>query len=186
MKLLHRRFVTQLYKLPLTVLCRMTNGTIVTSIPDAVAVISQILESAENEVVWLVPRPSLVYALKYSIIENSKVLTQRGVRIRGIVDFSYSYIDIIQQLLDAGQHVRYLDKYQGGFMVVADKKSISSMSIDVQNLSLDTPVVALWSDDPTYAEYLTSNFESAWEQSIPAAERIEELLRRGVAEYLSD
>ncbi len=157
----------------------MTDGTIIQSVTDAIAVISQIVESAENEVVWLVPRPSLTYALQYNIIENSKVLTQSGVRIRGIVDFSYPYIDIIQKLLDAGQDVRHFEKYQGTFMVIADKKSISSMSIDVENLSLDTCIVALWSDELTYAEYLMSTFELLWEHAVPAAQQIEELLKKG-------
>ncbi len=157
----------------------MTDGTIITSVTDAIAVISQIVESAENEVVWLVPRASLPYALRYNIIEKSKALIQSGVRMRGIADFSYSYIDMLQELLDAGQDVRHFDKYQGIFMVVADKKSISSMSIDVENLSLDTPIVALWSDDSTYTEYLISNFELAWQQAVPAAQRIEELLKEG-------
>jgi hypothetical protein len=65
-------------------------------------------------------------------------------------------------------------------MLVGDRKeSISSMSIIAESLSIDAPVVAHWSDDPTYAEYLTSTFELAWEQSVPAAERIEELLKEG-------
>jgi len=155
----------------------MTDGTIIESVTDTIAVISQIVESAENEVAWLVPRPSLVYAVRYNIIEKSKTLIQSGVCIRGIVDFSYPYIGIIQKLLDAGQDVRHFDKYQGIFMVVADKKSISTISVNAESLSLDTPVIALWSDDPTYAEYLMSTFEIAWEQSVPAAQRIEELLK---------
>ena len=69
--------------------------------------------------------------------------------------------------------------HQGTFMVIADKKSISSMSIDVENLSLDTRIVALWSDELTYAEYLMSTFEIAWQQAVPAAQRIEELLKEG-------
>jgi hypothetical protein len=67
-------------------------------------------------------------------------------------------------------------------MLVGDRKeSISSISIDAESLSIDTPVVALWSwsDNPTYAEYLMSTFETAWEQSVPAAQRIEELLKEG-------
>ena len=56
---------------------------------------------------------------------------------------------------------------------------MSSMSIDVKSLSIDTPIVALWSDEPTYAEYLMSTFEMAWEQSVPATQRIEELLKEG-------
>jgi hypothetical protein len=63
-------------------------------------------------------------------------------------------------------------------MLVGDRKeSISSISIDAERLSIDTPVVALWSDNPTYAEYLMSIFETAWEQSIPATQQIEELLK---------
>jgi len=46
-------------------------------------------------------------------------------------------------------------------------------------MSLDEPVSALWSDDPTYANYLASTFEVLWEQTIPAAQRIEELLKEG-------
>jgi len=34
-----------------------------------------------------------------------------------------------------------------------------------------------WTDDAAYAEYLTSTFELLWKQSIPAAQRIEELLK---------
>jgi len=64
-------------------------------------------------------------------------------------------------------------------MVVADKESISSINVDFKNLWLDTPIVALWSNDPTYADYLMSTFELAWEQAVPAAQRIEELLKEG-------
>ncbi|MGB8310241.1 MAG: hypothetical protein WCE81_00035 [Halobacteriota archaeon] len=37
----------------------------------------------------------------------------------------------------------------------------------------------LWCDDTTYAAYLISTFELLWEQAIPAAQRIEELLKEG-------
>ncbi|MGB8311990.1 MAG: hypothetical protein WCE81_09030 [Halobacteriota archaeon] len=39
--------------------------------------------------------------------------------------------------------------------------------------------MALWSSNLTYAEYLMSTFNLAWEQSVSAAERIEELLKEG-------
>jgi len=62
---------------------------------------------------------------------------------------------------------------------VDGRKVISTISIDVENLSTDDPVMAFWSVDPTYVEYLTSIFNLLWEQAIPAAERIEELLKEG-------
>ena len=156
----------------------MPNGTIITSVTDAIAVVSQIVESAENEVAWLVPRPSLIYALQFGIIEQSKTLIQNGVRIRGIVDFSYPYINVVRKLLDTGQDVCHVDNYRGMFMVIADAKSISSMSIITESLSIDSPIVAFWSENPSYTEYLLSVFEQVWEQAIPATQRIEELLKR--------
>lgn len=144
---------------------------------DAMAVISHIVESVEKEVAWFVPRHSLVYARQFGIIEQSKMLVQKGVRIRGIVDFSYPYIDTIRKLLDTGQDVRYFDNYHGAFMVIADTESISSMSIITESLSIDSPIVALWSDNPTHGEYLMSTFERVWECAIPAVERIEKLLK---------
>jgi hypothetical protein len=65
-------------------------------------------------------------------------------------------------------------------MLVGDKKeSISSMGTSAESLSIDSPVVVLWSDDPTYAEYLLSTFDTTWEKAIPATQRIEELLKEG-------
>ena len=64
--------------------------------------------------------------------------------------------------MDIGQSMRHSEKYQGVFMLVGDKReSISSISVDGESLSIDDPVVALWSDDPTYAEYLMSTFKIA-------------------------
>jgi hypothetical protein len=158
----------------------MANGTIITSVTDVLAICSSIIESANVEVVYLAPPSLLVLASQFSVAEKNKLFIQKGGRVRGIADFSYPYIKEIQQRLNTGADVRYLPQYQGTFMLVGDKKeSISSMNVDAESLSIDTPVVALWSDDSTYAEYLMSTFEIAWEQSVPAAQRIEELLKEG-------
>jgi len=80
--------------------------------------------------------------------------------------------------LDNIADVRYLWQYQGIFLLAGDRKeSISSINVDVESLSIDTPVVALWSDDPIYADYLLSTFEKVWDQAIPAAQWIEKLLK---------
>ncbi len=158
----------------------MTDGTIITSVKDAIAVGSAIVESVENEVVWLIPRPTLVYASQYDLIEKFTTLIQKGILIRCISDISYGYIDCTRELLDIGEDVRHSDRYRGIFMIVRDnKESLSSMSVDATNLSINDSVVALWSNDATYAEYLMSTFELAWEQAISAAQRIEELLNEG-------
>ena len=156
----------------------MADGTIITNVTDALAVCSNIIESANSEVVYISPPSTLVLASQFSLTERTKVFIQKGGRVRGITDFSYPYIETMRELLDLGKDVRHLSHYQGVFMLVGDRqKNISSMSIDVDSLSIDTPLVALWSEDLTHAEYLMSIFETAWEQAIPAAQRIEELLK---------
>ncbi|HXY86812.1 MAG TPA: hypothetical protein VEG44_00055 [Candidatus Acidoferrales bacterium] len=158
----------------------MANGTIITSITDALAVCSNIIESANNEVVYLSPPSLLVLGSQFGLRENIKKLIRKEVSVRGIADFSYQYIEEMRELLDIGIDTRHVSQYQGIFMLVADRReSISSMSIDIESLSIDTPLVALWSDDSTYAEYLLSTFKLAWEQAIPAVQRIEELLKEG-------
>jgi len=164
----------------------MSVGTIIKSVTDAMAVVSQIIESAENEVAWLVPSPFLVYAQQFGIIEQSKMLLQNGVRIRIIIDFSYPYIDIIQKLLDTCLDVCHAGYNHRMFMIIADTKSISSKSIITESLSMGSPIVAFWSDNATYAEFLMSVFERVWEQAIPAAQRIEELLNGRPSGYLQD
>ena len=159
----------------------MANATIVKSVKDTLAVGSNIIESANSEVVYISPPSLLVLASNFGLVERAKLFMQKGGHARGIADFSYPFIKEIRGWLDIGQDVRYIPQYQGIFMLVGDRQeSISSMSIDAKSLSVDTPIVALWSDDPTYAEYLVSTFEMAWEQANPAIERIEELLQEGL------
>jgi hypothetical protein len=158
----------------------MANGTIITSVTDALAICSSIIESANNEVAYLSPPSLLLLASQFSLSEKTKTFIERGGRTRGIADFSHPYIKEIRDSLDNGEDVRYFPQYQGIFMLVGDKtESISSMNVDAESLSVDTPVVALWSNDATYAEYLLSTFEITWEQAVPAAQRIEELLKEG-------
>jgi sugar-specific transcriptional regulator TrmB len=121
----------------------------------------------------------LVIASLY-IIEDEKRFIDRGGKIKVITDFSYPYIETVQQLLDIGNDVRQLTGYQGILFSVFDKKiSTSAINVDINRMSLDTPMTLLWTDDPTYAEYLIATFELLWEQAVPAAQRIEELLKEG-------
>jgi len=156
----------------------MTDGKIITNVTDALAICSNIIESANNEVIYITPPSLLVLASQLGLREKIKLLIQKEARVRGIADFSHQYISEMRELLDIGTDVRHISQYQGIFMLVGDgRESISSMSIDVEKLSIDTPLVALWSDNPSYAEYLMSTFEMVWKQATPAAQRIEELLK---------
>ncbi|HXY87090.1 MAG TPA: hypothetical protein VEG44_01480, partial [Candidatus Acidoferrales bacterium] len=60
--------------------------------------------------------------------------------------------------------------------------SISAISADINHVSLNEPLSAIWTHDLTYADYLASTFELLREQAIPAAQRIDELLKEGPPE----
>ena len=158
----------------------MADGTIITNVTDVLAVCSEIIESAENEVLYISPPSLLLLASQFGLTERTKAFIQGGGQMRGIADISFPYIGEIRDFLDNGVDVHHFHQYVGIFMLVGDEKeSISTMTVNGGNLSIDTPVVALWSNNPSYAEYLLSTFEIAWEQSVPAAQRIEELLKEG-------
>jgi hypothetical protein len=155
----------------------MAKGTVITSVRDVIAVASDIIEAAETNIAWLIPAYMLVYSSQFSLVTKSRALIQKGGRARGITAISPPYVEEVRGLLDIGEDVRHVGHYQEIFMLVNDKgESVSSINTGTEDISLDNPIVAYWTDDPTYAEYLRSSFEMAWEQSTDAAERIREVL----------
>jgi hypothetical protein len=61
---------------------------------------------------------------------------------------------------------------------IRDKKeSVSPIKPVTTDLLLNDRLVAYWTDDPTYAAYPLSSFKAAWTKSVPAANRIQELLK---------
>ena len=146
---------------------------------DVVATTVSTLNSTEKEWVAVVPAIATVLSSLY-ILEDDKKFINRGGTIRFITDITYPYVELIQQHLDMKMEVKHLDQYTGILFFVFDKKiSMSGINVDIKQVSLNEPVSVLWTDDPTYADYLTSTFEWLWEQATPAAQRIEELLKDG-------
>jgi sugar-specific transcriptional regulator TrmB len=153
---------------------------ILKSVKDVLAVAIPLLNSLKKEFLGCINEPAMVAASLYGINDTCKKLIDRGGKVRGITDLSHSTMEIAQQQLDIGMEMRHFEQYRGILFVVFDRQSsISAISADIRHVSLNEPLLALWSDDPTYAEYLASIFEMLWEQSIPAAQWIEELLKGG-------
>ena len=158
----------------------MAPGRIIGSVRDAIAVSSNIIGSAEIETAWILPPWMLVLAAQYGLPKQSKMLIQNGGSVRGIFNISSPYVDVARSLLDIGEDVCHADHYEGVFFLVGDKKqSVSSMHVSSEELRCNDKIVAFWSEDPTYAEYLLSIFESAWTEGVDAKERISELLNEG-------
>jgi hypothetical protein len=89
--------------------------------------------------------------------------------VRGVTDITDRVIDPVQQHLDIGYDIRHFDKYSAIIFAVFDRKhSLSAINIDLERLSrrfsLDESIAFLFTDDPTYVNYLVSTFELLWEQ----------------------
>ncbi len=158
----------------------MVTGKVINSVQDALAVGAQILETARQEVVWLIP-PSLIPLLERDefVAESITPFLQRGGVSRGIIFISYANVEAIQGSLSRGEDIRHSDEQHELFMFVGDRQySISAVNVGVDEYTPDTPIVAFWSESPTYAEYLLASFENVWSKAVPAEERIQQLLKQ--------
>ena len=154
----------------------MPHGFIITSVKDALAAGLGIFETEQKEVAWLVPPSIHSLATALGLFEAMKAFVKRGGVSRGIVSVSGENVDEIRDSVESGEDIRHSDAVHEVFMCVGDKqKSVSGLNIGIVEYTLDTPIAAFWSEDPTYAEYLLTAFETAWAQAVPAYDRIEEL-----------
>ena len=160
----------------------MVHKTLLEDVRDVIAAGLSLLESAQNDVIWLLPPQMLVYASQFGLTNQAKALIEKGGRVRGITEISGTDLRVVRELMDVGEDVRHVDQYRGGLMLVVDKSesisSISQQSVDIGDLSLDDRVVVFWTDDTSYAEYLFTTFEAVWKGAVDANKRINELLEQ--------
>ncbi len=155
----------------------MASGIVITSVHDALAVAARIIESATEEVVWLIPPSLLSLSLPYGFIERTRTFIDQGGVSRGVVPTSRANVAEIQTSLAVGKHIRHSDAAHELYMFIGDRRaSISAVNMGVKEFTLATPVVAFWSEDPEYAAYLLTSFEGAWAEAEPADKRIVTLL----------
>ncbi len=156
----------------------ITTFKIIKSIKELVAVTIPLVDSMQEE--WLVAAPGLatVIASLFGVNDAAAAFIQRGGKVRTIVDISYPVIDNVRELLNIGEDVRHIDQH-GVMFVVFDRKHSMTAIHNPANISLSAPMTALWTDDPSYATYLTSTFEMLWDRGIDAKERIQQLLKQG-------
>ena len=153
---------------------------ILKSVKELVSVSISSLASAQDELLWVVPADMVIIASVFGISTEVKKLIENRGHVRGISDISYSAIKPTQELLDNGEDLRHYDQYRGIYFAVLDRRiCFNAINVDISRISVDQPIAVLWTDDPTYATYLMATFETLWEQSVDAAERIRKLLKEG-------
>jgi len=157
-----------------------TSYKIFKSLKEAVATMQSLMSSMDEEIICVVPEIMFVIDSLFGLNEEMKRFIDRGGKFRVITEISYPSIELAQQELAIGKDIRCLEGYTGLIFTVFDRKiALSAINADIRKASLDTPISGLWADDPSYANYLVSTFELLWKQSVPAAQRIEELLQEG-------
>ncbi|MGZ4922131.1 MAG: TrmB family transcriptional regulator [Halobacteriota archaeon] len=154
----------------------------VKTIREIISVMAPAILSVKEEYLWIAPREGLEGAAAFGLDEVAKEVIERDGHTRGITNITYPMIPLVRTVLATGEDIRHAEGYNGLYYGVYDRKHcISAINIDIKHLRLDEPAIMLYTDDPVYAKYLASTFELVWEQSIPAEQRIEELLKQGPA-----
>jgi sugar-specific transcriptional regulator TrmB len=161
-----------------------TTYRIIKSVKEAQAFGMSVIPSLDKEILWTGPELSTAIFSLYGTGEASIKLIECGGCARGITDISHRAIETVQQHLNFGHDIRHIDKYSGIVFAVFDRKhALTGINIDFERItrrfSLDESCTFLLTDDPAYIKYLVYTFELLWKQAVPAAQRIEELLKEG-------
>jgi sugar-specific transcriptional regulator TrmB len=106
---------------------------------------------------------------------------RRGARVRLITEISQVNLTEARYALDCGIQLRHVVQTSGINFTVRDfKDSFVVVRFDPACYPLrDVSIAAFICESPTYAKQLSFHYELLWKQAIPAAERIEELLKEG-------
>lgn len=159
---------------------KVTTFKIIKNVKELVAELLPVVTSMKEDWVMVVPETAVVIASQFGVNEAAYNFIARGGRVRVLLyDLSYPIIEIVQEMIANGEEVRYSDKRGIQFTIFDRTACISAINVSMVRVSLDQEMAALWTDDPIYAQYLMLTFEMLWKQSVPAEERIHELLEQG-------
>jgi len=140
---------------------------VVTNLDDLLVISSAIMDTAQSTIVWLAPRSVVALFVRHGIFESAKTFMERGGFVRGITFVADPYVETVLELVRAGADIRFIHENPRQFMLLGDdKESVSSVSIEPEHLSIESPITAFWTSDPNYAQWLLSAFEAEWTLSV--------------------
>lgn len=152
---------------------------IIKNLKEFAATVIPILSSLENEWLNIVPARAAVVWSQFGLLPYIQECIERGAKQYTAIDVAYPIIGTVRKLIDIGVEVRHFGNPGLAYNVFDSKISISAINAEITRFSPTEPIALLWTDDRAYAHYLTSTFETLWEQSVPAEERIQDLLKQG-------
>ncbi|MGZ4929055.1 MAG: TrmB family transcriptional regulator [Halobacteriota archaeon] len=152
---------------------------IIKNLKEFAATVIPILASLENEWLNIVPARAAVVWSQFGMLPYMQEFIERGGKQYTVIDVTYPIIETVNKLIDMGADVRHFGNTGLAYNVFDSKISISAINAELTRFSPNEPIALLWTDDRAYARYLTSTFETLWQQSVPAGGRIHELLEQG-------
>jgi HTH-type transcriptional regulator, sugar sensing transcriptional regulator len=153
---------------------------IIKSVKELISLSGSIAAAMKNEVLVVTPEEIITVASLFGILDEVKKFVASGASFRMLTDVSYSGIESVNEALGVGEEIRHLESYEGVYLAVIDKKiCLHGINLDIKRISLNQPIAVLYTDDPTYAQYLVATFEMLWKQALPAEQRVEELKKQG-------
>jgi hypothetical protein len=139
----------------------------VTNLNDLVAISSAIIDAARSTIVWLAPQSLTALFVRYGIFESAKTFMERGGSVRGITYVADPCVETVRELIRGGADIRHTHRNPREFILIGDgEESISSVYIEPEHLSLENPIVAFWTDEQNYAQWLLSIFQAEWDLSV--------------------
>jgi sugar-specific transcriptional regulator TrmB len=150
------------------------------SLKELLATVAGTFLSLKEDFFGVITGNTVVVVSLFGLMSLTKEFIEHGGKDRTLItNIAYSEIQAVQELIDIGAEVRYLGEETAIFAVFDKKACISGIHWELDSVSLDQPLTSMYTDDPTYAQYLATTFEMLWAQARPAQERIEELLKQG-------
>ena len=121
-------------------------------------------------------RPSLAVSLK-SIKDSFLAAKRRGIKLRYITEINHHNFEDCKELLGIVHELRHLDGVKTNFMI-SEKEYLAPL---IQDKSDAIATEHIYSDTAQIVEHGQCIFDTLWSKSIPAEERIKQLMDGEVA-----
>ncbi len=121
-------------------------------------------------------RPSLAVSLK-PIKDAFLAAKRRGIKLRYITEINHHNFEDCKELLGIVHELRHLDGVKTNFMI-SEKEYLAPL---IQEKSEDIASEHIYSDTVQIVEHGQCIFDTLWSKSIPAEERIKQLMDGEVA-----
>jgi len=157
---------------------------ILKSVRELIAALLPVVNLMKEEWVMVVPESAVIIASQFGINQAAYEFIARGGRVRVLLyDISYPIIETVQEMVNNGEEVRCFDQRGMMFTIFDRTACMSAINVDMEHVSLNQQMAALWTDDPPYAQYLMATFEMLWQRQFQHQREFKSCLSKAPHRY---